>query len=257
MSNVIYYFSGTGNSLFIAKKLSENIADTVLLNIFAADYNTNYDSIGFVFPVHCMSYPKAIKDFVNKIDISKVKYIYAVCTSGGDSGNLIYNFNRFLMKKQKMLNYGYEIKLADNSLLIETKPILIKKRFLEARELIETISKDVSNGINNADTFKYSFNKFIVENILKMALSLVYQIDDKQSDIEKCNMCGKCTAMCPSKNISISNDKIVFGENCVNCFSCINNCSKGAIYFGKVKPGKYKQYKMPKVEHLQQEPEAF
>ena len=55
MKNYIFYFSGTGNSLYTAKLVSSKLENTELINI-AKQIDTGYevekaDTIGFVIPV--------------------------------------------------------------------------------------------------------------------------------------------------------------------------------------------------------------
>lgn len=248
MSNAIYYFSGTGNSLYIAKKLSKEIPDSELINIFNSENKNinNYDNVGFIFPVHFMNYPDAVIKFIKESDFSKVKYIYAVCTSGGTDGNLFHNFNKYLLKKGKSLNYGFHIKLADNSLMIETKQEIIKYRFDEAEKTIKIIVKDIVHKEKNR-SFKYNLISSAMSFALKIIVFSYYRINNKNIDQKKCIKCSNCINTCPSKNIIIKNDLLFFKNQCYNCFACINICPKSAISFGKVIPGKFKQYKNPYI----------
>ena len=55
-----------------------------------------------------------------------------------------------------------------------------------------------------------------------------------------CTKCGKCVNLCPAKNISLSNDKIEFGNNCVACLGCYHRCPNKAIkYKNKNKKFRY------------------
>ena len=61
MSVEIYYFSGTGNSLHIAKELQRRIPDTKLvpiLNTGQDQISTNAKTVGFIFPQYASALPK-------------------------------------------------------------------------------------------------------------------------------------------------------------------------------------------------------
>lgn len=48
---------------------------------------------------------------------------------------------------------------------------------------------------------------------------------------EKCNSCGKCKKVCPM-NVDMTDNsrRRVNGTECILCFTCIDNCPKGALH---------------------------
>lgn len=82
---MIFYFSGTGNSLYVAKKLYENNGSQ-LVDITEAmhekrfKYNVQEDEkVGFVFPVYFYGLPTVVSEFINKLTIKSESnhYIYS------------------------------------------------------------------------------------------------------------------------------------------------------------------------------------
>ena len=65
---------------------------------------------------------------------------------------------------------------------------------------------------------------------------------------EFCIGCGKCEKLCPMNNITLPNDRPVWGDNCTQCMACICYCPKEAIEYGKRSVGKpryhFEQLKM-------------
>jgi flavodoxin len=56
----IYYFSGTGNSLFVAKELQKRIPDAKLIPIVKHLKDSSIkagEAVGFVFPVYFTAIP--------------------------------------------------------------------------------------------------------------------------------------------------------------------------------------------------------
>jgi len=53
MGNIVFYFSGTGNSLKVAKNLAKELDDCEIISM-SKTYNLakEYDRIGFVYPVY-------------------------------------------------------------------------------------------------------------------------------------------------------------------------------------------------------------
>ncbi|MHA2473730.1 MAG: EFR1 family ferrodoxin, partial [Promethearchaeota archaeon] len=88
INTTIYYFTGTGNSLTIAKSLEEHIENCELIPIAklwqVKNIKSTSEKIGFVFPLYYSGLPKIVFDFISKIDLGKSDYFFSVVTSGGD-----------------------------------------------------------------------------------------------------------------------------------------------------------------------------
>ena len=88
MKSIIYYFSGTGNSLDVARKIGAAGNPQAELISVAQRYNdavikTDAEVIGFVFPIYMGDAPWVVKEFVKKLQFSANPYIYAVATCNG------------------------------------------------------------------------------------------------------------------------------------------------------------------------------
>ena len=85
----IYYFSGTGNSLVVARDIAEKTKTRLISIPTVVDQErikTDADCIGIVFPsylAHLYGIPLVVEKFVKKLDGIGGKYIFAVCTCGG------------------------------------------------------------------------------------------------------------------------------------------------------------------------------
>jgi hypothetical protein len=87
MSIDLYYFSGSGNTLFVAKQLNERLPDSRLIPIVGLLSNTNVEtdatSIGIISPLHGMTLPVPVDQFLRKLCVGSAKYIFAITTRGG------------------------------------------------------------------------------------------------------------------------------------------------------------------------------
>ena len=86
MKNTIFYYTGTGNSLWVARTLAEALGDTELVSI--ADWGVekktiDSDVIGFVFPVHMWGVPGRIIKFINEIEAGEVGLYLCRCGKRG------------------------------------------------------------------------------------------------------------------------------------------------------------------------------
>ena len=88
MKTKIYYFSGTGNSLYVAQELAKKIKNSVVLPIVSElgkdHVKINAETFGIVFPLHAYTIPSPVRDFLEKGDFHSCKYSFAVCTGGGN-----------------------------------------------------------------------------------------------------------------------------------------------------------------------------
>ncbi len=90
MSAIVYYFSGTGNSLAVAKDIARGV-QAALMPMAWSSAATDADCIGLVFPAymaHLHGIPMIVERFIRTIEGIASKYIFAVCTCGG-----LENFN--------------------------------------------------------------------------------------------------------------------------------------------------------------------
>lgn len=76
---MVFYFTGTGNSKYIAKKIAEaleepliSIAEAYRNNEFTYELKEN-EKLGFVYPVHAWAPPTIVKRFIKKLNLKYTK----------------------------------------------------------------------------------------------------------------------------------------------------------------------------------------
>jgi MinD superfamily P-loop ATPase containing an inserted ferredoxin domain len=239
MAHRIYYFSGTGNSLWVARKISENLPDAELIPITEdlpseseerSENRQDFKSIGLVFPVYMSRPPQIVVDFISKLPESK--YIYAAATCGMMSGKVLSVLKKRFSETDRTLSAGYIIPLVTNFIVFpKTKSnAQIEKAFQKAEIKAQTIAK---NTIKKVSQFDKETPGIIAKPSSLLLFNPIYRripkLDKQFSVNSKCNNCGTCRDVCPVRNIKITNEKPVFLHHCEMCFSCINWCPKNAI----------------------------
>lgn len=248
---MILYFSGSGNSKFVAKYLAILLKDEVVsLNKIikenlSLDLNSDKPYV-FVCPIYAWRFPLRIENLIKNSNLRGNNKFYFIATMGLNCGNADKYLKKITNSKNK--NYmGFSKIIMPNNYLISDKPESsenITKIIQNAIPLIETFANKISNneiikyekreffGFLKSSFINYLFNKFFVNG-----KNLVVD--------ENCIKCEKCIKLCPLNNISLVNDKIKISNNCMFCLSCLNNCPKNAITFmGK----KNETYSCPSVE---------
>jgi len=254
METTIYFFSGTGNSLKIAKDLAEKLGNSELIPIAKVWQMENLKSkseiVGFIFPLYYSGLPKIVYDFINKLNLSKSNYFFTVVTSTGDiNEQTLQQLNKILKKKSKKLNAGFYINMPNNYIIgFDIHSEERQKEFFEtAIKEVKIISKIVNNRENNLtqDIFKKDVTRSAKVN--KSFRDSVYESDKSFYADENCNSCGICEKVCPVNNIILINGIPEWQHKCQQCLACINFCPEKAIQFGK-ETLKTQRYHHPEIK---------
>jgi len=247
MKTTIYVFSGTGTSLAISKKISSTLKNTeivsipsILENMGENEIEVKSSKIGIVFPCYFGSIPNLVLEFIRKTSFERAKYIFAVVTSGGNTGNSLKLLAKELNAKGKKLDYGKSVSVSSNYIVAWYYRISCKKgkQLEKALQSFNNKSiqfaKDIScekSDIDKSSYFLYKFSRFISS---KKIVQDTRPWDREFNANEKCNGCSTCYKVCPVKNIKMSNHKPDFQHNCQRCMACIQYCPNNAImYNGK------------------------
>jgi len=243
--NVIFYFTGTGNSLKVAKDIGSVLDNCEIISMGAfhkENISEGYDRIGFVFPVYAEGIPNAVRRFISntKFPINNY-YCFAVATHGGLYGNAIPILNKKLSDKGACLNAGFEIKMAANYVCLynvakNTEKIRNKAQ-LKIDKVKELVKNKVQNKIKNINPLIFWPEK---------AAKSFSAMDKDYNVSKKCNGCGICYKVCPVKNIEMENSRPVFKHNCEQCMACIQFCPNTAINYQN-KTQKRRRYTNPDI----------
>ena len=123
----IYYFSGTGNSLAVARDIAGKIGGRLVSipsimkvseaapSIMDSEYiTTGADVMGVVFPVYHKSIPLILKRFIEKMENLDEKYIFGVCTYGDTPGLAIRHLRELLESRGGQLAAGFGVHMPYN-----------------------------------------------------------------------------------------------------------------------------------------------
>jgi len=240
VKNIIFYFSGTGNSLraaqVIGKKLGE--CELIALSQFSAEKMITAAQVGIICPVYYWGIPKAVRKFLSKLKIQKDTYIFSIVTMGTNAGNALQEIDILLKQAGTRLSYGMEIKMPDNySTLLGIQKLQKHEKLLDdAEEKLEMIAMDIkkkkTREIGKWDKFK--------EILFQGKRNALAGLDKKFviEDFSSCKECQLCIKQCPVGNIRMQNGTPVWQNQCEFCLACISNCPKEVIQIGKKTKGK-------------------
>lgn len=255
MKTEIYFFSGTGNSHYIAKTIADSFNDSKLTHIGSLDLTkdvySDADIVGIVFPIYFYDAPDIIKNFLEKLSVDSATYIFLYENFGGSGGNAIHNCNKILIKKDLKISNYFSTAFPDNC-------ILFKQSEEKNNKLLNDADKKIALAISDIKSFKTKLipkskiKYSIISNgtIKKFSVSLMKFKELKVID-DKCTRCGLCEKICPVKNITFKDTLPTFGDKCEMCFACIHYCPSECIKHGKMKGKSNYQYHNPNISMIE------
>ncbi|SES98402.1 hypothetical protein SAMN05660297_01097 [Natronincola peptidivorans] len=248
MKTTIYYFSGTGNSLAAAKKVSSRIKKSAIIPISKAfsqkEFIESSETVGFVFPMYYLGMPDIVIRFIKKLDMSKVAHIFTIITRGVDTpfaGGAMAQIEKELHDKGKRLDAGFYLTMGDNFILYwwdSTAEDVLMRRLSEMEPKLDRIIESIINRENTIE-------KNITDRLFPIAKHLpllgsnyylrnTYKQDKYFYSDDTCNGCGICEKVCSVKNIKLKAGKPQWlHNNCQQCLACLHFCPSTSLQFTK------------------------
>ena len=245
---MVLYFTGTGNSRFVAGRIAEAIGDTA---VDAAQWIRKGESgvflepgpYVFVSPIYVAAPPRAFLDFIRRSVFPEGSGTYFVLTCSGGMGAAPVYCRK--LSEEKGLRYlgAAQIKMPQNY-LVYFKTFSAEENRKKIQAALPEIDA-LAVRIGREEAFDAPEIKFYDYPSTQMILAPYYRwfIGAKQfRATDACIGCGKCAAVCPLGNIRLNEHRPVWGSNCTHCMGCINLCPKEAVEYGKRTKGKLRYH---------------
>lgn len=225
----ICYFTATGNSLYVAKKIGGTLLSIPKL-MKENEIVIDDDSVGIIAPVYAGNMPVMVQKFLKKAKI-KTNYLFFISTYGMSYSVAKVNAKSIANESGLKIDYVNVVKMVDNYLPgfdIKKQIESVHKKNIEGQ--IDYICKDLSSKKKNVSSINLlqKVAMWIVNNTMGKAL-FDKNAAKKYVVNNNCILCGTCAKVCPANNISV-NDKVIFADKCEVCYACIHNCPKKAIH---------------------------
>ena len=248
---MIYYFSGTGNSEWIAKELALRTGDeavnlAALIRNGAAQIRVpGNDRIGLVFPVYAWGAPLIVEEFCKSISLEDGAFAYAVCTCGDEAGRAMRR-----LKTRFAYQSAWSVAMPNNYIVgfDVDSPALEQEKISRAFEKLAVIAQAVSS-YNPVYDVHEGAGAGLKTALIRPMFNRFARTTSRFSVDEACNACGLCACICPIGAIEMADGKPAWvKKQCTQCMGCINRCPKRAIQYGTgtAKRGRY--YRKPEAK---------
>ncbi len=246
----IYYFTGTGNSIAICRELQKHFENAEFRSIasYAGRTEIGDDSefVGFVVPTYYMDIPGIVRDFAGRLRLRPDAYVFAAIHYGLTHGRAFHSLNSVLEAGGAKLNLGWGITVPDNSIVFKTalgkQPAMHSEMTETVAELAAAVSERRSVPLPGSNSAMLGLNSRMSAFMFRKVIGV-----ERKRVTEACTHCGLCSDVCPVDNVTVSEDRVIFGDNCAECFACIHWCPQMAVRYGFLKLTDKSQYTNPTV----------
>ena len=243
MHFVIYFFSGTGNTEWVARKLARRLHTfghtcmTLSCESLCDEYLEPElsDIVGLLFPVHGCRPPKAFRDLIRRLPPVANQPLFAITTSGHMPGDTAWK------TVVPLKAIGYDPVVTDNVIMpnnfycppLANVPVTIPRK---APKILERASRRIDEiAIRIQKAQRRLAGSGPLSRILGIKQRSLYRIMRSRLDQGmhvdgSCNQCSWCVDHCPVANIQLSRDRVKFLNQCIHCMRCYSFCPENAIH---------------------------
>jgi len=257
MKTLILYFSGTGNTDFIAEELKLFLQE-MNVDVTAKSYEQfkNLDASAYDFlvigsPVYAFVIPPFFRDFVLSLTYKKSASVFLFTTMALYEGIAQVSLGRKLRQKGLKVAGGKSIKMpgSDGMGMLKNDSSYLKKilnKDFKNLDSLNELKKSVFTSISTRTHDEKSvFNNRILRATANVAMGFFYHMGESilrklRVREDACTHCLKCLCNCPASNINHENKTIEFGSTCYLCLRCFHQCPEHAIEIGGYTLGRFR-----------------
>ena len=250
VKRLVFYLTGTGNSLYIARQISDNIV-SIPQAMKKGELNYEAEEIGIVYPIYGHMPPNMVREFIQKAQF-KCDYLFAVLTYGMRKCNAVEIWDQVSKDAGHPFDYISTIIMVDNWLpnfdMNEQKQI-----DKHIPENLAKIKADIDSRKKEHEPVTDEERQQHAEMLQRLAPiygtgKLVAKAEDWFTVTDKCITCGICTKVCPKANYTIPGERAVPKGECELCFACVHNCPHKAIILTKGEKNPDARYRHPEIK---------
>ena len=235
------YFSPTGTTEKIVKRISTNIAEKLNIQPINIDFTLkvdrkriyNFEKGDLVIigtPVYAGRVPNVLLEFLNNNIFGNSSFVVPVVLFGNRNFDEALNEMLVIMKKNNFINLGGAAFVGEHSF----SKILGKNR-------PDTLDFDIADKFSQSIIDRMSMEKDFITIDDSYKIKPYYTPRDRNGNAinilkvkpktnDSCDNCGICVKVCPMNSICAENPREINGI-CIKCGACEKKCPIGAKFY--------------------------
>lgn len=241
---MIFYFTGTGNSRYIAKQIAAVTGDELIsLNDKIKRKDTKSieatERLVFVVPTYAWRIPRVVEQWIRETEFAGTHKAWFIMDCGSEIGNAAKYIKKLCVQKRFTYMGTAQIIMPENYIALFNAPkeAQAKRIIKRADPAIQAAAQAIQTGEMLPAPRNNLYDRFMSSAVNPIFYRMYVKADAFRAD-DTCTGCGKCKKLCPLNNIEIRDGKPEWGKNCTHCMACICLCPVSAIEYGKKSVGK-------------------
>ena len=236
---MILYFSGTGNSKYVAQRMAEALNQSLLsMNDRIRSHDTSPvetdERLVIVTPTYAWRIPRLVRDWLLETEFPGAAQVWFIMTCGSEIGHAS-RYNRSLCQTKGLTDMGTaQIIMPENYIAMFDAP-----QAEEARRIVAKAQPDIDRSIaavREGRPFPPPHDR-LYDRFMSGPVNPIFYACFVKSSVftvsEACTGCGQCVRRCPTNSITLRDARPVWGKGCTHCMACICYCPTSAIEYGK------------------------
>ncbi|MBQ9044374.1 MAG: EFR1 family ferrodoxin [Oscillospiraceae bacterium] len=247
---MILYYTGTGNSAHVAKRLGALLHDEVedlFSRLRDGDHTSLYsdDAWVIVTPTYGWRIPGIVTDWLRKTELVGSRSVYFVMTCGDGIGAAGKYAEKLCRDRGLQYRGCAPVIMPENYIAMFDAPGEAEARRIVAAA--EPVIAELAQRIAGGETLSVPVGR--TDALLSGPVNrgfFAFWVKDRAFRVsDACVGCGVCRDVCPMRNITLVSDRPRWNGTCTHCMACITRCPKQAIEYGRISRGK-PRYQCPK-----------
>jgi ferredoxin/flavodoxin len=232
----IYYFSGTGNTAWVVRRLAERLTE---LGDVAQGFSceeidprddtlVSCDLLGIAFPVHGSWAPKNLRESLAKLPPVTELPLFAVACAGYAGGDAAWYAARPLVARGYVPFLYANVFMPNNLLFPVPKPEQVRRIIEKAQKKVDRLAPLIHERRRHIEGV-HPLGWLIGLAQRPAAEPTERWMSHRLFADETCTHCGWCAEHCPVGGIELAGEEVRFTDACILCMRCFHQCPQQAI----------------------------